>query len=86
MEILHFYDGFKKQIDTKNIINQSNNSFNEIDGLSFLKNYKYTIDGNMLHVSSFESIISIPLFWSHNLFKPIFSNLFFQIFFPKKAQ
>jgi hypothetical protein len=55
MEILHFYDGIKKEIDTKNIINQSNKNFDEMDGLSFLKNYKYTIDGNMLHVSSFET-------------------------------
>tara|TARA_B100001093_G_scaffold427130_1_gene421338 strand:- start:937 stop:1692 length:756 start_codon:yes stop_codon:yes gene_type:complete len=69
MEILHFYDGLKKQIDTKNIINQSNKSFNEIDGLSFLKNYKYTIDGNMLHVSSFESKYSPHHFeaYTHNV-------------------
>lgn len=69
MEILHFYDGLKKQIDTKNIINQSNKSFNEMDGLSFLKNYKYTIDGNMLHVTSFESKYSPKYFkaYTHNV-------------------
>ena len=69
MEILHFYDGLKKQIDTQNIINQSNKSFHEMDGLSFLKNYKYTIDGNMLHVSYFETKYSPQNFkaYTHNV-------------------
>ncbi len=70
MQILHFFDNYKKKINTNILNKHTNKNYKEKDGLSFLKNYKYEIDKNnqMIHVLEFKTLYSSKFkFDYHNI-------------------